>query len=335
MSDRGNIVLEICGLEAGYNGRKVLDALDLKLYEGELIGLAGRNGTGKSTLLKTICGLLKPVAGNVIIGGKKLSEIPGRELSKLVSFVSTELPANVDLRVSELVSLGRFPYTGAFGIIPKEDREFVDEIIELTGLENIAGKKLHEISDGERQRALIARALAQDTGIIVMDEPTAFLDVPNRFSSVSLLRRLTRTRGQSIVMSSHDISVMLKTTDILWLITNGAIVHGAPEDLVLEGAMNHLFSSNEFSFSTETGEFIYREKHDYLVGIQGEGMNLEWTVKALARAGVKTVCNNNQTCNVIIEAKPDQTNWIIEKNNHKFVYHSLYELTKEIINHLK
>src|SRR5512133_2162061 len=229
---RGDKILVTENLTVGYvnHGRSapVMEHIGLSARHGELVALIGRNGSGKSTLLRTIVSLQNPLEGRVIIQGKPLGTIDTSELPVLVSFTSTEPFPGHNIRVREVVALGRFPHTNWIGSLNDADVKAVTEALEVTGLLQLADRNIDNISDGERQRTLIARSLAQDTDLLVMDEPTAFLDLPSRFAIVSLLRKLTREKGKCVIYSTHDINTAVNEADSIWLMSSNEIEQGAP-----------------------------------------------------------------------------------------------------------
>ncbi len=201
------------GLTAGYAGRVLIARANADFAEGTLTALVGRNGSGKSTLLRVMAGSTKPLAGEVLIGGRAVADMSTRELARVVSFVSTERIRVTNLRVRDVVALGRTPYTDWIGNLMPGDRAAIDDALEVTGMRAFADKQLDTLSDGEAQRVMIARALAQDTPVVLLDEPTAFLDFVARREVCELLRLLTRERGKTIVFSSHELSLVDEFAD--------------------------------------------------------------------------------------------------------------------------
>lgn len=205
------------GHRSGYDGKAIVSGISATIRPGELVCLIGNNGAGKSTLLRTIAGLLPAIGGQICFDTDSITAMDQRELAKRVSIVLTSPVEVQDITVTELVSLGRSPYTGFFGILSVEDHRIVDEVIETIGIGHLANRMLSTLSDGERQKAMIARALAQQTSVVLLDEPTAFLDFRSRAEILSLLRRLAKT-GKSILVSTHDINFALKLASRLWFI---------------------------------------------------------------------------------------------------------------------
>ena len=218
------ISVECKELTIGYKAkrtgfREVAADINAELCGGRLTSLIGSNGIGKSTLLRTLSAFQPPLAGDVLIQGKSLRRYTNKELSRLIGVVLTERPALQNMSVRELVGLGRSPYTGFWGKLTAADEDIVTEAINDVGLENLQHRMIQTLSDGERQKVMIAKALAQQTPVIFLDEPTAFLDYPSKVEVMQLLHRLTRQSGKTIFLSTHDIELALQLSDILWLMS--------------------------------------------------------------------------------------------------------------------
>lgn len=244
--------IELHGLTLGYGERILFEGADIGFGWGEFTALIGRNGTGKSTLLRTIAGLVKPLSGSISVDGRALSDMTSREIASKISFVSTEEIRITNLKVGDVVGLGRAPYTNWIGTLSHEDREKVGRSLELVGMSAFAHKTMDTLSDGERQRVMIARALAQDTPIILLDEPTAFLDLPNRYEICLLLRRLAHTQGKSIIFSTHDLSIALELCDTIAMIEGGRFFYGTAEKLIAKGEIQRLFEGTSLRFDRDT-----------------------------------------------------------------------------------
>ncbi|MCH7658592.1 MAG: ATP-binding cassette domain-containing protein, partial [Bacteroidetes bacterium] len=226
--------LEIGFTVSKYRKDSVYSGINISAANGELVALIGQNGIGKSTLLRTLANLQKALSGEILIKDTEISEYKRIEIARIISFVSTEPVRIANLKVFELVALGRFPHTNWAGRLKQGDRKVVQEAIRLVGLEGFEQKPVSEISDGERQRAMIARTLAQETGIVILDEPTAFLDLPGKYEIIQILNDLASNTGKTIIFSTHDLNIALHQADKIWLMLPGEIVAGAPEDLVLK-----------------------------------------------------------------------------------------------------
>lgn len=209
----------------------------------------GPNGAGKSTLLRTLAGFQAPLSGEIIINGKSLNRIPGKEVSSILSVVLTERPSIENLSVEQLVGLGRSPYTGFFGRMSKEDHRIVSEAIALAGIDDLRHRNAATLSDGERQKVMIAKALAQQTEIIILDEPTAFLDYPSKVETMLLLQRLCQEEGKSVFMSTHDLEIALQVSDKIWLMSKQyGISTGTRDSLNESGVIDLYFKTPGLNF---------------------------------------------------------------------------------------
>jgi len=238
---------------SGYSG-SIMRRINISTVSGDLLAVAGLNGVGKSTLLRTLAGLQKQVDGKILLCGKSITDYSRNELARTISYVSTE-PVNVPyLKVYDLAAMGRYPYTGRMGRLNEEDRFRVLDALELVGMRAKMFHNIDTLSDGERQRVTIARTLIQDTPIVLFDEPTAYLDIPNKYETLALLRRLAHQQNKTIIYSTHDLSLALRTADKVWLLYNSYIHEGAPEDHSIQLAMQDLFAGSQLEFNRTTGE---------------------------------------------------------------------------------
>lgn len=287
-SDR-NRILSFDNLEIGFvSGRYrhiLLPPVTGSGKAGELIAVIGKNGIGKSTFLRTITGLQPLISGDLKLEGKSISEYPGAKLAEKVSYISTEIVRVSNMRVYDLVSLGRYPYTNWLGRISDADDKIITGAIDKTGMSGFRDRPVTELSDGERQRAMIAMILAQDTNLMVMDEPTAFLDISSKFEIIHLMHELTRNRDKTIVFSTHDLSTAVNQADKIWLMKEQGILEGAPEDLMLEGSFKALFDESKVRFNSSDGTFTIRNEAKGKVFVSGSEEKKYWTKKALIRAG--------------------------------------------------
>jgi iron complex transport system ATP-binding protein len=237
-------ILTIDSLEIGYKSgskkMKLMPPLTASANRGELIAVIGRNGIGKSTLLRTIIGLQPSLGGKVTINGENLSGIPRIELARRVGYISTEIIRVSNMTVYDLVALGRFPHTNWIGKIDDRSSEAISDAIEKTGMRNLAGRYVAELSDGERQRVMIARVLAQDAEIMLMDEPLAFLDLIGKFELANLIRNLSGA-GKTIIFSTHDLNIAIKIADRIWLMLKDGLTDGSPKTLVEQGSFDLMF----------------------------------------------------------------------------------------------
>ena len=239
-------------LSIGYRGKssvkEVACGINASLFAGELTCLIGPNGVGKSTLMRTLCAFQEKLGGNIVIEGKELEAYPDKELSKKIGVVLTHRPQIQNMNVKELVALGRSPYTGFWGKLEKEDRKIVSDAISLIGIDNLRSRMIQNLSDGERQKVMIAKAIAQQTPIICLDEPTAFLDFPSKIETMQLLKKLAKENGKTIFLSTHDLELTLQIADRIWLMQKGNITIGTPEEVAQSGALSEFIEREGITF---------------------------------------------------------------------------------------
>jgi iron complex transport system ATP-binding protein len=323
-----NSILSLNSLKIGYvsgKHRKVLlPPLKASANKGELIAVIGRNGIGKSTLLRTIAGLQSSLGGEIMFNGRNINDYSRLDLAQKVAYISTEIVKVSNMSVYDLVSLGRFPHTNWIGKIDRQNHDAIMDALEKTGMSGFCNRFVSELSDGERQRAMIARILAQDTGIMVMDEPTAFLDIGSKYEILHLMHLLSNTSEKTIIFSTHDLHMAVSQSDKIWLILDNQLIEGAPEDLMVEGAFDHLFDSSPVQFNSENGTFSFRTEERGSIYLNGDGILKHWTEKAINRAGFSaSSVNKKPHINV---PSGSNSNWqlLTENNSHEFV--SIYEL---------
>lgn len=281
-------------LSIGYSKKGKTDiiqsGLDLKLQAGELVCLIGPNGSGKSTLLRTLAGLQKPLSGKTFIDEKEISKLRQREKALLIALVLTERVDIENATVYNIVSLGRHPHSNWWGNINEDEDKVIREALDMVHLTHKMHQNINELSDGERQRAMIAKALAQDTPIIMLDEPTAHLDLPNRIEIMLLLHKLARDTKKAILLSTHELDLALQAAHRIWLISSEYGVEcGVPEDLVFNGSFNRAFESKSFFFNETNGNFSMNYPMTKKVWITGDKTRMYWTLRAFARAGYMVV----------------------------------------------
>jgi iron complex transport system ATP-binding protein len=253
-------ILTTENLSIGYTSKKetvtIAKNLNLNLQKGKLIALIGANGIGKSTLLRTITGIQKPLQGTVLLNDKKISSYEPLALAQNLSMVLTEKLPPSNLTVFELVALGRQPYTNWIGTLSDTDIQIIQEAIELTQIGHLSQKKHYEISDGQLQKVLIARALAQDTPLIILDEPTTHLDLLHKVSLLKLLKKLTHETEKCILFSTHDIDMAIQLSDEMIIMTPETVVQDEPCNLISKGSFNTLFKDEHIVFDNEKGKFV-------------------------------------------------------------------------------
>jgi iron complex transport system ATP-binding protein len=305
----------------------VYGPLNTGINRPEMIGIIGRNGIGKSTLLRTMTGIQHAIKGTISIQGREISRISRSESARLISYVSTEAIHVQNLRVKELVSMGRFPYTNWFGKLTGDDYNIIDDSIELTGIAHLLEKSVYQLSDGERQKIMIARALAQDTPVIILDEPTAFLDLPARHETIRLLNNLSRHKNKLIIFSTHDLSIAMDEVDKLWLMTEDGLLEGAPEDLLMNQGFRKLFKNSDLDFDTRSLVFRFNRDLKKRVKILADEKYLIFTRKAMERIGYKTTKNEDTEYTITVIAGNSIPVWHVMGPGHQRSFTSIYQLT--------
>lgn len=250
---RNKETLRLEHLSIGYpgkNGNDKVVASDIcaSLHSGELTCLIGPNGVGKSTLLRTLSAFQPSLGGRILLDGRDIDSYTEKELARLIGIVLTSNPDIQNMTAAELVALGRSPYTGFWGRISLRDRQIVDESLAMVGIEALRSRLIQTLSDGERQKVMIAKALAQQTPIIFLDEPTAFLDYPSKVETLQLLLRLSREAGKTIFLSNHDLDLTLQMADKIWLMETGRLSIGTPASLAEEGALARFVERDGITF---------------------------------------------------------------------------------------
>lgn len=243
-------MIKIDDIVLGYGERVLLDHVSADISGGQIVALLGRNGTGKSTLLRAIAGMGSLKSGHILFDGRDSSELRRDEFSRIVSFVTTERIRIPNLYCKDVVALGRAPYTNWVGRLSDRDYEVVNRSMRLVGMESYARKTMDCMSDGECQRVMIARALAQDTPVILLDEPTSFLDLPNRYDLVSLLRDMAHNEGKCVIFSTHELDIALSLCDSVALIDNPNLYYMPTSEMVSSGHIERVFKAHGFDFNT-------------------------------------------------------------------------------------
>jgi iron complex transport system ATP-binding protein len=254
-------ILIIDKLSAGYgsgkNEKTVLSQLHATADRGELIAVIGRNGSGKSTLLRVLAGLHRHYTGKICFDETEIKKLSQKQLAKKVGYVSTEIVKAPNMSVYDLVALGRFPHTSWIGRIDSENESYISKALADTGMAEMSSRFVAELSDGERQRAMITRVLAQDTCLMIMDEPTAFLDIVGKYEIFNLLNRIAKEGRRTIIFSTHDLQMAINYADKIWLLNNSELFEGSPENLIKNGTFDKIFDSANIKYSPENENFIF------------------------------------------------------------------------------
>jgi iron complex transport system ATP-binding protein len=259
--ENSNKLLSTHNLSIGYFSKKkstvIANSVCLNFQKGKLISLIGANGIGKSTLLRTLTGIQKPLSGEVFLNGQNIQSFNSIELSKNLSVVLTEKLPPSNLTIYELIALGRQPYTNWVGKLTPLDEQKIEQAISLTEINDLKNKKHFEISDGQLQKVLVARALAQDTSLIVLDEPTTHLDLHHKVSLFKLLKKLASETHKCIVFSTHDIDLAIQLSDDMVVMTQETIVQDHPCNLIEKGVFDTLFNDKDITFDATKGKFVF------------------------------------------------------------------------------
>lgn len=321
-------------LEIGFSARRgmtsstvVASNIEVALNGGEIVCLLGPNGSGKSTLIRTLSGLHQPLDGSIFLDGKNLNHFSNKHIARKISTVLTDRLTIGNLSVYELVAFGRSPYTGWFGSLTPQDEEIVEWAIESTGIEQFVDRDVLRLSDGERQKVMIGRALAQNTSTILLDEPTAHLDLPNRVEIMRLLRKLAHQTQKGILLSTHELDLALKAADTLWLISReGKVITGTPEDLVLDGTFESVFERDSFDFDRSTGSFKLHHPNKEPIYLTGNTVAVFWTRRALEREGHMVTESNGTELQIDAQSKSDGFEWEISDGGNQIRCSSIGEL---------
>lgn len=260
--NKENPILSVKNLTIGYPQKQVASDVNVEIYSGELTAVIGINGSGKSTFLNTLSGNLTPTTGEIFIQQQALPTLTPQRIAEHISLVLSNPVFSQNLTVYEMVALGRHPYTNWLGLLSQKDKEAINRAIKLIDLKNLAHRKCGELSDGQLQKAFIARALAQNTEVIILDEPTNHLDLYHKAFVFKLLKKLTQDTGKAVVLATHELNLALQLCDKLILISNGKVISGSPEKLIEDKTLHQLFPTDLIRFDEQTKSFqIVEARH--------------------------------------------------------------------------
>lgn len=325
-----SVALETANLRVGYKSRRqdrvlLVDA-SFRLNAGEIACLAAPNGAGKSTLIRTLCGLHKPLAGAVRCMGADVFRLPDLQRARLLSTVLTGRTEPGELSVYQVVALGRYPYLGGRRALAEDDLAIIESVMRRTNCLSLAAKNFATLSDGERQRVMIARALAQEPKVLLLDEPVAHLDPARRVYTLALLRNLAREHSMAVLLSTHEVELAIRFADRLYLIDSERnLSSGIPEMLVLNGSVKRVLSSSDVQFNEETAEF--QEASIAVaptVEVRGdEPLILHWTKHFLRRINYTRPVPEI----IFVWRENNEPRW--SSSLHNRIYYSLTELTQD------
>ncbi|MCY3796272.1 MAG: ABC transporter ATP-binding protein [Chloroflexi bacterium] len=328
--------LETRDLTIGYRRRAKGDiilarGLNLRLERGKLIGLLGPNGVGKSTLIRTLARMQGPLAGRVFIEGQDLASLTPLSLARCLSLVLTATPWPRMMNGFGLVALGRHPYSDWLGRLTADDYNAVARAISAVGADELAEQPLSDLSDGQRQKLMIARALAQEAGIMLLDEPTAYLDLPRRVETMRLLKHLAQSTRRAILVSTHDLDQALRSCDQLWLMSESSIEIGAPEDLALSGRLADTFRAAGIHFDMSSGAFAPAPPPSRPVRLVGAGAPAIWMTRALARAGYQ-LNRDARGIEIVSESNGGGPQWQLRLNGSLSVHSTIQSVLEALEN---
>ena len=250
------------GYRSKHQLRAIASSICASLQADELTCLIGANGVGKSTLLRTLAGFQPALEGEILLSGKSLSAFSAQELARIIGVVLASKPDVTQLTVKEVVGIGRSPYTNFWGTLSSSDHQIVDDAIRQVGIPHLASRYIHELSDGERQKVMIAKALAQQTSTIILDEPTAFLDFPSKVETLQMLRCLAHEQHKSILLSTHDVELALQLSDRLWLMEENHLSIGTPRELAADGSLSRFINRDGIRFNEQKMRIEFETFHN-------------------------------------------------------------------------
>ena len=325
------IIISGKNLNIGYpnskqkKGEHLYKGLSFELLKGELVCLIGSNGAGKSTLLRTLGKMQPALEGKITVLNKDLEKYNHKELSQLIGLVLTDKTTSGGFTVREIVELGRYPYTGFFGQLNEEDNRIVEKALHDTGIYHKSDAYLADLSDGERQKVMIAKALSQECPIIILDEPTAFLDIESRIEVMNLLHHLAHKQNKTILLSTHDIDLAFLLSDKLWLLSpKNGLITGVTEDIILSGIIDNFFSNDKIIFNKYSGSFHPIRSSNKKIYVDAKEEYLFWTINLLLRLGLDYSTNENDAISTV--KVDNHTSIKIIKESHTTEFKTFEEL---------
>jgi iron complex transport system ATP-binding protein len=305
------------GYQTRWTRRAIIEGINLVVETGELVCLLGSNGVGKSTLLRTLAGMQPALHGTIELGGADLQSVTPAQLARRLGVLLSERVAIEALPARRIVELGRYPHSGWFGRLTDADHHVIDWAIDAVAGRHLAERDFSRLSDGERQRVMIARALAQEPVLLILDEPTAFLDLPSRVELMSLLRSLTRDCGLAVVSSTHDLELALRTADVIWLMTPDAeLVTGAPEDVIVSGGIARTFAGRQIRFDGEQRSFRWHSATRGKATVRGSGLGAAMAKAVLEREGYALV--TDQIASGAFSVEAGAAGWLVRANDDEW-----------------
>ncbi len=324
------VILECKNLSIGYGDKVIYSNLNLQFEKGEIVCLLGQNGVGKSTLLKTLSSLIDPLAGKIKVNGQLLHSLSKSELAKVISIVTTEKLSATGLSVLDILMAGRYPHQPWLNTPRQEDFVSIQNAVEQANIKYLLDKKLHELSDGQRQKVMIARALVQDGQLIFLDEPTAHLDLTNRVEVLKLLKEIATKQNKSLLISTHELNLAMQFADKLWLMDfNTPTVSGTPEDLAISGDLNKVFHHQDFEYDLITGKITVSGNQTNKVQIKAPDDLKFWLKNALDRIQF----SSEEKIEIVAKNLNNTIDWQVKTANNSYKGVSMNELIKQLKSH--
>lgn len=324
-------VLRANDIGIGHSSTAILEHLNFALYPGDFVCLMGSNGRGKTTLLRTLCGQLPLIRGTIELQQHSLHSLAASQLSRHMAVVLTERLDLPHMTVKEFVALGRAPHTGFWGSLRAEDWEAVDRALKDLQIEELAQRPFNQLSDGQKQMVLVARAVAQETAIILLDEPTNFLDMPHKMNLLSLLKKIATERRTAILFSSHDWDLVTEMCTLVWLVDlHGKLQVGMPEEIILWGDLSLAFETHHIHFSRELGRFVEPKNFTHHVKLMAEDpLHRQWIAHALAKEGVGI----DADAKTVVTCKTNNQEYTINQTEQSLssLYHLIWAIKKSEI----
>lgn len=325
--DSNSVILECKDLSIGYGDKSIYSNLDLQFEKGEVVCLLGQNGVGKSTLLKTLSGLIEPLTGEIKVNNQLLHDLSKSELAKVISIVTTEKLSAVGLTVLDILMAGRYPHQPWLNNPRQEDFVSIQNAVEQTNIKYLLDKKLHELSDGQRQKVMIARALVQDGQLIFLDEPTAHLDLTNRVEVLKLLKDIATKQNKSLLISTHELNLAMQFADKLWLMDFDApIISGTPEDLAISGDLTKIFHHQDFDYDLITGKITVPGKLVNNIQIQASEELEFWIKNALDRIQFSSV----EKIEIVAKHSKNTVDWQVNRADNSYKGVTIDKLIKQL-----
>lgn len=332
-----NSTIEITNLSTGYKTKKgdkiISQGLTASLNTCELTCLLGPNGAGKSTLLRTLAGFQPGMGGSIEIINRKLSDYKSAELAKIISIVLTDNSGIKNMTAFDVIAMGRSPYTGFWGKLGERDKVIIEKCLNWVGIKDLAERKMQTLSDGERQKVMIAKAIAQETPIIFLDEPTAFLDYPSKVQMMLLLHRLAKALKKTIFLSTHDLEHALQVADQVWLLDKEkGLCAGSPEDLSREGKIEEYFNRDGITFDRYTCNFEIEHETSRSIVVKGDKQSMDYrlTCKALIRNGILPV-DQSEDETVTLLVPGDGTFRLLEHGKETYKVNKIEHLLRTVV----